>query len=320
MWLKGPALCYSLLFLASYFTNKYVLSHLKFTYPTIFQGWQTFVGSVFLQIAWKLGRVEMSSNVLWSAKVSWIPGALLFVGNIYAGSRALSKLPIPFFLLLQNTSEVIVAMLMKITRKEKLSLTKFLSALMIFLAAVILPLSDPQFDPGGYFWATIHFVCVGGYKVFQKLSKSYSLSMVILILAAHPSGDASDALEFPHLYSYRFLSGCCVSGTLGVCLMLVSVKVKSSLSVEHYGIWILVTKANGVLSFNARGMEFKTREVMLQLYKGQVERSLGAFSINCTSSSSVMHCVGALKGILLFGALGEALLVYAERNGAEIKG
>ncbi|XP_072324202.1 UDP-N-acetylglucosamine transporter TMEM241 homolog isoform X5 [Scyliorhinus torazame] len=299
MWLKGPALCYSLLFLASYFTNKYVLSHLKFTYPTIFQGWQTFVGSVFLQIAWKLGRVEMSSNVLWSAKVSWIPGALLFVGNIYAGSRALSKLPIPFFLLLQNTSEVIVAMLMKITRKEKLSLTKFLSALMIFLAAVILPLSDPQFDPGGYFWATIHFVCVGGYKVFQKLSKSYSLSeleqqylsylysMVILILAAHPSGDASDALEFPHLYSYRFLSGCCVSGTLGVCLMLVSVKVKSSLSVEHYGIWILVTK------------------VLTACLSLAVFETLLNVSTSCC---------------LLFGALGEALLVYAERNGAEIKG
>ncbi|XP_078396947.1 UDP-N-acetylglucosamine transporter TMEM241 homolog isoform X1 [Cetorhinus maximus] len=299
MWLKGPELCLTLVFIASYFTNKYVLSLLKFTYPTIFQGWQTFVGSMFLQIAWKLGRVEMRSNVLWSAKVSWIPGALLFVGNIYAGSRALSKLPIPFFLLLQNTSEVIVSIFLKIIRKEKLSLIKFLSELMILIAAVILPLSDPQFDPGGYFWAVMHCVCAGGYKVFQKLSKSYSLSkleqqflnylysVVILILAAHPSGDAFGALEFPHLYSNRFHSSCCASGILGVSLMLVSVKVKSYLSAEQYGIWILLTK---VLTACLSLVVFETL-------------------LNVSTSCCLM-----------FGALGEALLVYAERNGAEIKG
>ncbi|XP_078072056.1 UDP-N-acetylglucosamine transporter TMEM241 homolog [Mustelus asterias] len=299
MWFRAAALCLSLLFIASYFTNKYVLSLLKFTYPTIFQGWQTFVGSVFLLIAWKLGWVEMSSNVLWSAKVSWIPGALLFVGNIYAGSRALSKLPIPFFLLLQNASEIIVSILMKITRREKLPFTKFLSVVMILVAAVILPLSDPRFDPGGYFWAAIHLVCVGGYKVFQRLSKSYSLneleqqylnylySVVILILAAHPSGDASGALEFPHLYSYQFHSGCCASGILGVSLMLVCVKVKGSLSAEQYGIWILLTK------------------VLTACLSLAVFETLLNVSTSCC---------------LMFGALGEALLVYAERSGAEIKG
>ncbi|XP_038664891.1 transmembrane protein 241-like [Scyliorhinus canicula] len=74
---------------------------------------------------------------------------------------------------------------------------------------------------------------------------------------------------------------------LGVCLMLVSVKVKSSLSVEHYGIWILVTK---VLTACL---------------------SLAVFETPLNVSTSCC---------LLFGALGEALLVYAERNGAEIKG
>ncbi|KAB0406676.1 hypothetical protein E2I00_018683 [Balaenoptera physalus] len=35
-------------YLASYLTNKYVLSVLKFTYPTLFQGWQTLIGGLLL--------------------------------------------------------------------------------------------------------------------------------------------------------------------------------------------------------------------------------------------------------------------------------
>ncbi|XP_043543946.1 transmembrane protein 241-like isoform X8 [Chiloscyllium plagiosum] len=254
MWLKGPELCFCFLFIASYFTNKYVLSQLKFTYPTIFQGWQTLVGSLFLLTAWKLGRVEIRKNALWSAKVSWIPGALLFVGNIYAGSRALSKLPIPFFLLLQNTSELIVTIFLKIARKEKLSWLKFLGMFMFPLSAVILAYNDSPFDPGGYIWAMIHILCVGVYKVFQKLTKSYSLteleeqflnylySVLILILLAQLSGDVYGALEFPFLNAYRFHSSCCASAILGVSLKLASVNVKSNLSSEQYGTLRLVTK------------------------------------------------------------------------------
>uniref|UniRef100_UPI00398EB60E UDP-N-acetylglucosamine transporter TMEM241 homolog isoform X4 n=1 Tax=Pristiophorus japonicus TaxID=55135 RepID=UPI00398EB60E len=273
MWLKGLSLCLSLFFIASWFTNKYVLSVLMFTYPTLFQGWQTFVGSLLLQIAWKLGWVEIRSHVLWSAKLSWFPGALLFVGSIYAGSRALSKL--------------------------KLSFTKLLSMLMTLLAGASLPFNDLRFDPGGYFWAVIHFACAGGYKVFQKLPKSCSLSeleqqylnylysVVLLISAAHPAGDALGALDFPFLYSYRFHSGCCASGILGVALLLVSVKVKSYLSTERYGVWTLFTK---VLAACLSLVVFETL-------------------MNVPTSFW-----------LIVGALGEALLVYAERSGAEVKG
>ncbi|XP_072426235.1 UDP-N-acetylglucosamine transporter TMEM241 homolog isoform X3 [Chiloscyllium punctatum] len=259
MWFKGPELGFCFLFIASCFTNKYVLSQLKFTYPTIFQGWQTLVGSLLLLTAWKLGRVEIRKNALWSAKVSWIPGALLFVGNIYAGSRALSKLPIPFFLLLQNTSEVIVTTCLKIARKEKLSWLKFLGMFMFPLSAVILAYNDSQFDPGGYIWAMIHSLCVGIYKVFQKLTKSYSLteleeqflnylySVLTLILLAQLSGDVYGALEFPFLNAYRFRSSCCASAILGVSLKLASVNVKSNLSSEQYGTLRLVTKYATIL-------------------------------------------------------------------------
>ncbi|XP_048385945.1 transmembrane protein 241-like isoform X6 [Stegostoma tigrinum] len=136
----------------------------------------------------------------------------------------------------------------------KLSWPKFLSMFMFPLSAVILAYSDPQFDPGGYIWAMIHVLSVGAYKVFQKLTKSYSLSeleeqflnylysVLILILLAQLSGDVYGALEFPFLNSNRFRSSCCASGILGVSLLLVSVTVKSNLSSEQYGTLRLLTK------------------------------------------------------------------------------
>ncbi|KAK1795395.1 hypothetical protein P4O66_010571 [Electrophorus voltai] len=70
---------------------QYVLSVLKFTYPTLFLG---------------------------SVAVSWLPGSVLFLGNIYAGSKALSILPIPFFFVLQNVSEVVFFFIVRLTLRE----------------------------------------------------------------------------------------------------------------------------------------------------------------------------------------------------------
>uniref|UniRef100_A0A673LZR3 Transmembrane protein 241 n=1 Tax=Sinocyclocheilus rhinocerous TaxID=307959 RepID=A0A673LZR3_9TELE len=85
------ALVFCTFFTASYFTNKYVLSVLKFTFPTIFQGWQTSTGALLLLVTWKLGWVEINAFSR-SAVFSQLPGCFLFIGNIYAGSKALSLL------------------------------------------------------------------------------------------------------------------------------------------------------------------------------------------------------------------------------------
>ncbi|XP_051879727.1 transmembrane protein 241 [Pristis pectinata] len=297
MWIKRLELLVSLLFTASYFTNKYVLSILKFTYPTLFQGWQTIVGTLLLQVAWKLGWVEMRSSFLWSAKISWLPGVLIFVGSIYAGSRALSKLPIPFFFMLQNASEVIANIVLKIAKKE-LSCTKISSMLVIFTASTILLLNIFKYESGSFSWAVIHIACAGGYKVFQKLKScslseleqqylSYLYSMVLLICAAYPSGDAFDVLTFPFLNSYQFHSGCCASGILGVSLQLVSVKLKNCVSSVRYGAWILVTK---VL---AACLSLAVFETVLNIPTG---------------------CC------LVLGILGEALLIYTSISEPEVKG
>ncbi|XP_038018110.1 transmembrane protein 241 isoform X2 [Motacilla alba alba] len=221
MYLKRPAggLAFCLFYLASSFTNKYVLSVLQFTYPTLFQGWQTLVGGLLLHISWKLGWVEI--NLCSRSEIlSWLPASVLFVGIIYAGSRALSRLPIPVFLTVHNAAEVITCGFQKFVQKETSHL-KVCSVLFLLAAAVCLPLCDTQFDPNGYLWALIHLICVGAYKVFHKLWKpgslsdldqqyiNYVFSVVLLASASHPAGDLLSALDFPFLYFYRFHSSCC---------------------------------------------------------------------------------------------------------------
>ncbi|XP_074059655.1 UDP-N-acetylglucosamine transporter TMEM241 isoform X2 [Macrotis lagotis] len=228
-----PGLTFCAFYLATYLTNKYVLSVLKFTYPTLFQGWQTLIGGLLLHISWKLGWVEINSNS--RAKVlAWLPSSMLFVGIIYAGSRALSRLSIPVFFTLHNASEVIVYLYQKCISKELTSPAKVWSSVFLLVAAGCLPFYDSQFDPVGYFWAAIHLFCVGSYKILHKAQKSsmlsdidqqylnYIFSMVLLAFASHPTGDLFRALEFPFLYFYRFHTSCCARFEIYVAFFIAS--------------------------------------------------------------------------------------------------
>ncbi|XP_075994297.1 UDP-N-acetylglucosamine transporter TMEM241 homolog isoform X2 [Genypterus blacodes] len=249
-------LAFSFVFVVSYFTNKFVLSVLKFTYPTLFQGWQTSIGALLLLLSVKLGWVEMS-RITRSAALLWLPGSVLFVGNIYAGSRALSRLGIPFFFTLQNSAHVVSFVILKLVHREKLQWLKFISVGLMLLSAISLPLQDPQFDLNGYLWAVGHLVCVGAYRAFQVQYKSsllsdleqqcinYLFSVLLLAIAAHPTGDLVGVWEFPSLHSYTFHGGCCASALLGFLLLLATVKLKSGLS-DHCGVWMILSKVFAV--------------------------------------------------------------------------
>uniref|UniRef100_A0A8C7ZPB2 Transmembrane protein 241 n=1 Tax=Oryzias sinensis TaxID=183150 RepID=A0A8C7ZPB2_9TELE len=313
-----PGFAFSLVFVLSYFTNKFVLSVLKFTYPTLFQGWQTFIGAVLLLLSGKLGWVEMSF-ITRSSALSWLPASLLFVGNIYAGSRALSRLDIPFFFTLQNSSHVVTYVITTALHREKHKThrLKTISIGLMLLSAVNLPLCDPQVavmtrvlllsvqtsfnrlhlppgqvDPSAYLWAVCHLLCAGAYKAFE-FHKSSNLSdceqycinclfsVLVLALAAHPTGDLTGALEFPALYSGVFHCGCGASALLGFLLLLVTVKLKRGLSREHVGIWFFISKVSAM------------------------SLSPLVFSVNINTSSFV--CV-------LMALVGEALLVFSDRD------
>ncbi|XP_038581083.1 transmembrane protein 241 isoform X2 [Micropterus salmoides] len=274
---------FSFVFVVSYFTNKFVLSVLKFTYPTLFQGWQTFIGAILLLLSGKLGWVEMS-RITRSAALSWLPGSLLFVGNIYAGSRSLSRI---------NSSHVVSYIILKVIHREKAQWLKFISLCLMLLSAINLPLFDPQFDYSGYLWAVGHLFCVGAYRVFQVHYKpsnlsdleqqciNYFFSVLLLAIAAHPTGDLTGALEFPSLQSSTFHCGCCASALLGFLLLLATVKLKSGFSLEHFGVWIFLSKITAM--------------------------SLSPFIFHMDFNIPALICV-------VVSHVAEALLVYSERE------
>ncbi|XP_033010926.1 transmembrane protein 241 isoform X2 [Lacerta agilis] len=249
MYLKRPAtgLAFCLFYLSSYFTNKYVLSVLKFTYPTLFQGWQTLVGGFLLHISWKIGWTEISSSSR-SEVLSWLPASALFVGIIMQVPRALSRLPIPIFLTLHNAADVIACGIEAFVQKEQPSRLKICRVLTLLVAAGCLPFYDPQFDTDGYFWALIHLLCIGAYKVYYNSWRPNSLSVVMLAFASHPAGDLFSALEFPFLYFYRFHTSCFASGLLGFLLTLYTMKLKSNTSSGQYAAWSFLAKVITALS------------------------------------------------------------------------
>lgn len=265
---------------------------LKFTYPTLFQGWQTFIGAVLLLLSGKLGWVEMS-RITRSAALSWLPGSLLFVGNIYAGSRALSHLDIPFFFTLQNSSHVVSFIIGKVVHSEKIQRLKLVSLCLVLLSAINLPHYDPQFDSSGYLWAVAHLSCVGAYRVFQTHHKptnlsdleqqciNYLFSVLLLSIAAHPTGDLSAALQFPSLQSHSFHCGCCASALLGFLLLMATIRLKTGLSLEHFWVWIFISKASTMC--------------------------LSPFIFDMDLNTPSLICV-------VLSHVGEALLVYSDRE------
>ncbi|MEJ1281608.1 transmembrane protein 241 [Cricetulus griseus] len=172
-------------YLASHLTNKYVLSVLKFTYPTLFQGWQTLIGGLLLHVSWKLGWVEINSS-LRSNVLAWLPASVLFVGIIYAGSRALSRLAVPVFFILHNVAEVLICGYQKCVRKEKTSPTKICSALFLVAAAGCLPFQDAQC--GQLLKQKVPLTRVssylGAYKILRKSQKPSVLRMPALEASA----------------------------------------------------------------------------------------------------------------------------------------
>ncbi|XP_055364000.1 transmembrane protein 241 isoform X4 [Betta splendens] len=311
----GCAFCF--VFVLSNFTNKFVLSVLNFTYPTLFQGWQTLIGAVLLLLFAKLGWVEIS-RITRSAALSWLPASLLFVGNIYAGSKALSRIDIPFFFTLQNSSHVVSYVMLKVVQRGKTQWLKLTSVCLMLVSAANLLYSDPQLDHSGSMWAVFHLVCVGAYRVFQVHHRSstlsdleqqcinYVFSVLLLAAAAHPTGDLVGVLEFPSLQSHIFHCGCAASAALGFLLLLATVKLKTGPSLEHVGIWMFFSKviSNFLSKFSLKTVELR---VFYIAFSQVTAICLSPFIFNMDINAASLICV-------VISHAGEALLMYSERE------
>ncbi|KAG8224715.1 hypothetical protein J437_LFUL004884 [Ladona fulva] len=144
--------------------HRYVLSILKFTYPTVFQGWQTLVSVLILKlITWK-SKAKLEVNPLdRKATINMLPHFLFYVGSIVAGSKALASLPVPVFLSACNLAPASIYLLDHLaglcTCTSLLSLLPSLIAL--FSSAFVLLLCDSEVPVGEespYFWMLVHVV------------------------------------------------------------------------------------------------------------------------------------------------------------------
>ena len=100
---KVSALLYFLLLLTVYFSNKLVLTVLGFTYPMVFQGWQTLVGFVVFK-ALQVGKIIPVASIPLDRAgcISLLPNFLFFTAGIIAGSKALAYIPLYIFLAVSN--------------------------------------------------------------------------------------------------------------------------------------------------------------------------------------------------------------------------
>ncbi|XP_060066142.1 transmembrane protein 241-like [Ylistrum balloti] len=235
---------FCVLFLVTNFVNKYVLSVLEFKYPTIFQGWQTFVGFLVIRmgvVTKHLPSMLTDKETIRRRAVMWIPGMMLFVSVIYSGSKALANLSLPVFLSLQNLVTVINCTTQMAISRKLMSLFSYLMLMLVITSSIGTINTDPQFSADGYFWMCIHIICTGALQIYSKLTKgrlkissheklycNYIYSMVLLAPCSYLIGDALDAIKFPYLYFSKFYIGCIFSGVFGVLLNLYTIRLQEA--------------------------------------------------------------------------------------------
>ncbi|KAH9496187.1 hypothetical protein Btru_010430 [Bulinus truncatus] len=225
-----------LLYISTNYANKYVLSVLKFTYPTIFQGWQSLVGVIMFRCLYSAGYIDsLLHSREWHDCALWLPGMMSFLLSIYSGSRALANLPIPVYLVMQNIVLVFRATADLLFRKQMTSLYSYFMLMMSISSALIAVKIDPQYDPDGYFWMSVHIVSLGCLEMYtnfiqsklkfrgtEKLFSCYLYSFIVLAPSSYFIGDTMQAINFHYFHSSHFYVGCILSGLLGVLLNLCS--------------------------------------------------------------------------------------------------
>ncbi|ESP02666.1 hypothetical protein LOTGIDRAFT_237892 [Lottia gigantea] len=229
-----------MLFVATNFVNKFVLSVLKFTYPTIFQGWQTVVGAIMIKILISAGIMDpITSNLTRSDIALWLPGMMLFVVSIYSGSKALASLSIPVYFAQQNLILVFRQIAVMSINKQITSIFNYIMLMIVVISCVAVIQTDPYFNSEGYFWVCVHLISTGlieiytqlintklKLSIYERLYSCYIYSVIVLAPSSYFLGDALEAQKFPYLYFTKFYVGCLMSGVFGLCLNLCAIRLQ----------------------------------------------------------------------------------------------
>ncbi|XP_074608398.1 UDP-N-acetylglucosamine transporter TMEM241 homolog isoform X4 [Acropora palmata] len=238
------------------FVNKHVLSNLHFTYPTIFQSWQTGTAALVILSMSTLGYTNLNvMSVNRTVLVSWLPASVLFSAMIYSGSVALSRLPVPVFCAIHYISIIVQILLESLLFKKKseypwivqvtganqnarkllstdldLPINSQFSLIVTALAVVMVAATDTQFDQIGYKWMMIHCTFSAAYVLYGNSLRKNSLSdlnkmfcnavtsVILLMTISVTTGELFRLIEFPYLYSSSFHLWCMTSGLCGTAL------------------------------------------------------------------------------------------------------
>ncbi|XP_052230827.1 transmembrane protein 241-like isoform X1 [Dreissena polymorpha] len=280
---------YCLLFVATHFVNKYVLSVLEFQFPTIFQGWQTLVGFLMLSLLGASGHLpSLMVTATRQDIASWLPGMMLFVASIYSCSKALATLSMPVFLSLHNLINVIVCIGQVVLFRQMTSVYSYIMLMTVLMSSVLLALNDPDFHSGGYYWMCVYVFTSGGIALFSKYARgrvklsaheklycNYLYSVIVLAPSSYFLGDAVKAGEYPYLFYSKFYIGCIMSGLFGVFLSLCNIK-------------LLELDVDQVKISHICGLSKLATSVL----------SLGFFRINVTANSLLFICINQLAAIV----------------------
>ncbi|XP_074608399.1 UDP-N-acetylglucosamine transporter TMEM241 homolog isoform X5 [Acropora palmata] len=213
------------------FVNKHVLSNLHFTYPTIFQSWQTGTAALVILSMSTLGYTNLNvMSVNRTVLVSWLPASVLFSAMIYSGSVALSRLPVPVFCAIHYISIIVQILLESLLFKKDLPINSQFSLIVTALAVVMVAATDTQFDQIGYKWMMIHCTFSAAYVLYGNSLRKNSLSdlnkmfcnavtsVILLMTISVTTGELFRLIEFPYLYSSSFHLWCMTSGLCGTAL------------------------------------------------------------------------------------------------------
>ncbi|XP_067934930.1 UDP-N-acetylglucosamine transporter TMEM241-like isoform X1 [Watersipora subatra] len=279
---------------ASLFVNKYILSILKFTFPTIFQGWQCFVSLIVLICIIK--RRNSASKLRRCVDIHYLPEAIFFVCSIYAGSKALTKIPIPVFLGMQNLSLVSVTLLKMFLLDERPKNNTIFSEMVLLTACAFIWLNEQTaINPAAYFWIFIHVVSLGFCCVFEHVHEGDILDHEVLLLANNlfaflslaPCtfffGDLQAVKAYPNLYFSKFYIGVVLSGVFSAfssALYLQFTNQDRDSSSAH------LTGANSLSGYTAL-----SRIVAIILSQFVFERTLAITTIWCLISCLVVPAI-----------------------------
>ncbi|XP_075733796.1 UDP-N-acetylglucosamine transporter TMEM241 isoform X4 [Rhipicephalus microplus] len=273
---------YIILFSSTFITNKYVLTVERFAYPAIFQCWQVLVAAVGFVVAascckwkWHMQCLILTLQYIWKT----VPYYTL---SIYAGSRALTILPLSIFLGIHNSLLLFhcgldldfgkQSVFFSTNPKDLVAFTSVaVSSIMLVTTVPRLAFTGNQINlmpklgfGSAMWWMLLHICCAGVILSTEKSSAVCiktdafnrqliytTTSFILLLPASYFLGDFHAVFLYPYLTSPGFCWSFVTSAVLG-CLLLMLYPTISSLEVvnlNHVGLAKVIVSAISLLSF-----------------------------------------------------------------------